>query len=300
MKLLLTLCLGIVSSSVLAGVTPWLDFTLENGHIKVPTTVSGVPSKAILDTGAQLNGINPRFISKNELNLDKGGKTRVRGVYGIEDKTTYNNVPIDLFGMETTINDAVEINLGHHENSLLFGAGFFRQFIMQLDYPSQKMRLVTHDALDLGKIKNIKMEKQKGSGMPIVEVELSEGKSIWLILDTGNNGGIIVNRNVARRMGWIENIERESQVSRGATTSAITENFRIPWLKFGPFEMENVHVSIPDEGETANLKSQFEATNTRIKGRNVEGLIGYDVLKHFLVTIDYKRGHAHIGLPEES
>jgi predicted aspartyl protease len=300
MKRKLTLCLGFVSSSAFAGVTPWLDFTLENGHVKVPTTVSGIPSKAILDTGAQMNGINPRFINKNELDLDKGGKTRVRGAYGVEDKNTYNNVPINLFGMETTINDAVEINLGHHENSLLFGAGFFRQFVMQIDYPNQKMRLITHDALDLSKMKNIKMEKQKGSGMPIVEVELSEGKSIWLILDTGNNGGMVVYRNVARKMVWIENIDRESQISRGATTSAVTETFRIPWLKFGPFEMENVQVSIPDEGETANLRSQFATTNTRIKGRNVEGLIGYDVLKHFLITIDYRRGNAHIGLPEES
>jgi hypothetical protein len=300
MKLISALFSTFLCNSAIAGVTPWVDFSLENGHVKIPASVTGIESKAILDTGATLNGLNPRFINKHQLSFDKGGKTRVKGVYGIEDKTTYNNVPVNIFGINTEIDDAVEINLGSHENSLLFGAGFFRQFVMQLDYPNHKMRLITHDAVDLGKMENIKMEKQKGSGMPIVEVGLSGGKSIWLILDTGNNGGMVIKRSIAQKMGWLDDLERNSEVSRGVNKSAATESFRIPWLKFGPYEMENVLVNIPGEGETANLESQFEVTGTRIKGRRVQGLIGYDVLKHFLITIDYKNGHAHIGLPEAS
>jgi hypothetical protein len=298
MKLLIALCLTVLSFCSHAAVTPWLDFHLENGHIKVPATVSGIPSKILLDTGAQVNGINPHFINKNKLDLDKGGKTRIKGVYGTENKTTYHNVPINFFGMDTEVDDAVEINLGFHDNALLFGAGFFRQFVIQLDYPNQKMRLITHDSVNLNDTENIKMLKQRGSGMPIVEVMLSNEKSIWLVLDTGNNGGMVVKRSVAQSMGWLDEIERESGISTGVNTSGMTESFRIPWLKFGPFEMENVLVSIPAKGESANLESQYKTTGTHIRGKKVQGLIGYDVLKHFLITIDYKSGHAHIGLPE--
>lgn len=300
MKLTNSLLFILLSNSAIAGVTPWIDFSLENGHVKIPATVAGINSKVILDTGAQLNGLNPRFINKHQLSFDKGAKTKVKGVYGIEDKTTYNNVPVELFGINTEIDDAVALNLGPHNNAMLFGAGFFRQFVMQLDYPNNKMRLITHDAINLNKLENIKVTKQKGTGLPIVKVELANEKSIWLLLDTGNNGGMVIERKVARSLGWLDNFERESGISSGVNRSATTESFRIPWLKFGPFEMEHVLVSIPAAGEKTNLENQYETTGTRIKGKKVQGLIGYDVLQHFLITIDYKNGHAHIGLPEES
>jgi len=60
-----------------------------------------------------------------------------------------------------------------------------------------------------------------------------------------------------------------------------------------------VLVTIPAEGESSNLESQYQKTGSRIKGQKIQGLIGYDVLKHFLITIDHRSGHAHIGLPDE-
>ena len=69
-------------------------------------------------------------------------------------------------------------------------------------------------------------------------------------------------------------------------------------MQFGPFELENVLVTIPAEGKNSYLDSQYEKTGSRLKGKKVQGIIGYDVLKHFLITVDYKGGHAHIGLPE--
>ncbi|MGS0498395.1 signal protein PDZ [Pseudoalteromonas sp. S1727] len=299
MKLLLLLSMLFYSVNSIAGATQWIDFTLESGHVKIPVIVAGIDGYALLDTGAQLNAINPRFINKHQLSFDKGKKVRVKGIYGIEDKKSYNNVPTSFFGINTELDNLTEVNLGFHTTSLLFGAGFFNQFVMQLDYPNQKMRLITHDSIKLRDLENIKMQTQKGSGMPIVEVGLQDGQSVWLLLDTGNNGGLVIERKVARQMGWLDNLDITSGISMGANSIATTESFRIPTLKFGPFELENVLVSIPAEGQKAYLESQYEATGSRIKGRKVQGLIGYDVLKHFLITIDYKNGHAHIGLPDE-
>ena len=299
MKLLIVLGLLFYSVKSVAGATEWIDFTLENGHVKIPVVVADIDGYALLDTGAQLNAINPRFISKHQLSFDKGKKVRVKGIYGIEDKTSYNNVPTSFFGITTELDNLTEVNLGFHTTSLLFGAGFFQQFVMQLDYPNQKMRLITHDAIKLREIENIKMQTQKGSGMPIIEVGLQDGETVWLLLDTGNNGGVVIDRKVARKMGWLNSLDTEASISIGANTLATTESFRIPSLKFGPYELENVLVSIPAEGQIAYLESQYEATGSRIKGRKVQGLIGYDVLKHFLITLDYKNGHAHIGLPKE-
>ena len=288
----------LMATNALASATPWMEFSQQNGHVKVPVTVADVPGYAILDTGAQVNAINTSFIGKNELKLNAVGNMKIQGVYGTEQRTTYNGVPISLLVIDTKLNSLVEVNLGFHENALLLGAGFFNMFILQLDYPNQKLRFVSHDAVNMRKLRNVRAEQDKGSGMPIVEVEIAEGKKIWLLLDTGNSGGMLIDRLVAESLGWLDELEVETKLSAGVNKIAVTESFRIPEFKIGPYVLEDVLVSIPAEGETANLQSQHSALGSRIRGRKVQGLIGYDVLQHFLITIDYKGGHVHMGLPQ--
>lgn len=299
MKVFLPLTFLLLTLECTAGVTDWIDFNLEGGHVKIPATIAGIDTYAILDTGAQLNAINKAFITKHDLTFDKGSKIRVKGVFGIDNKNTFNNVPVSFFGMETELNKIAEISLGYHTNGLLFGGGFFNKFVTQLDYPNKKMRLISQDSINVAKFKNIEIQSQKGTGMPIVKIGLPNDKHIWLLFDTGNAGGMVVERKVANKMGWLEEIDSRSTLSMGANSIVETESFRIPFLKFGPFELENVLVTIPAKGINSYLESQYQRTGSRIKGRKVQGIIGYDVLKHFLITIDYKGGHAHIGLPEE-
>lgn len=286
------------SLNSVAGVTPWIDFELEGGHVKIPATIAGIDTYAILDTGAQVNAINSAFIRKHNLTLDSGRKMRINGAFGVEEKATYNNVPIGFFGIETELDNMPTLSLGYHTNGLLFGSGFFNMFIAQLDYPNSKMRLIKHGSIDMAKLENIEVRKQTGTGMPIVKVGLDDEQYIWLLLDTGNAGGMVVERKTARKLGWLDKLDTKASSMAGANNIITTENFRIPLLKFGPFELENVLVTIPAEGEKSNLASQYRRAGSLIKGKKVEGVIGYDVLKHFLITIDYKRGNAHIGLPE--
>lgn len=298
LKILLSLIFLFLTLKCTAEVTNWVDFNLEGGHVKIPVTVKGIDTYAILDTGAQLNAINKAFTTKHDLTFDKGSKIKVQGLFGIEKKQTFKNVPVSFFGIETKLNKIAEVNLGYHTNGLLLGGGFFNNFVVQLDYPNRKMRLITQDSVEVAKFKNIEIQSQKGTGMPIVKIGLPDNRHLWLLLDTGNSGGMMIERKVANSMGWLEGIDSKSSMSLGVNTTIETEDFRIPLLQFGPFELENVLVTVPAEGKNSYLNSQYQKTGSRIKGRKVQGIIGYDVLKHFLITVDYKRGHAHIGLPE--
>ena len=67
---------------------------------------------------------------------------------------------------------------------------------------------------------------------------------------------------------------------------------------FGPYVLENVLVNIPAEGQTSNIEDQNSFTGTRIKSAKQKGVIGYDILKHFVLTLDYRAGNAHISVPE--
>lgn len=279
-----------------AAVTEWFDFTLEQGHVFLPVKIAGVDSKVMLDSGAQVNSINPAFISKNNLDLDKGRSIKIQGVYGVEKRSTYNNVKLEMFGTEFELDDLVEVNLGHHSKGMLMGSGFFKNFIVQLDYPSQKMRLLTRDVVNMREISNVQTAVQRGSRMPLARIEI-DGTPLWLIIDTGNSGSILIERRAASRAGLLEKVEGAS-TSFGANSSGVNEYATANVVKFGPFEIGDVQVSFPAEGEKTYLGSQYKATGSRLGGKKVVGLIGYDLLKDFVVSLEYASAKMHIYLPD--
>lgn len=286
-----------LSTAVNAGVTPWLDFQLENGHIAFPVTIANQPTYAILDSGSQIHAINQAFVAKNELEFSRVGKVRIQGVFGEARRDKLSNVPVGIFGSTMELDGVIEMSLGHHSRGLLLGAPLFYGNIMQIDYPNNQLRLITRDAMDLADFKNIPMVDQRGTGMPLVEVALN-GRKVWLVLDTGNSGGIIIERTLAESFDFVD-AKNEVSGAAGATRESRIESLRIKEVVFGPYTLENVLVSFNAQGSGINLKNQFTVTGSRVKGKRVVGLIGYDVLKHFILTMDYGRGHMHVGLPED-
>ncbi|TWX74216.1 aspartyl protease family protein [Colwellia sp. C1TZA3] len=143
----------------------------------------------------------------------------------------------------------------------------------------------------------LKCNIDKYSRQPIVNVQLNNEKSVWLVLDTGNSGGLMLKRTAAKHFDWLSKFEIKSGISNGVNASGLHEVFRLPVMKIGPYELENVLTSVPGKDQSANLSSQGSRLGSRMKGENIKGLLGYDVLKHFIVTIDYKGGHMHIVAP---
>ena len=108
-----------------AAVSQWTDFTLDNGHVFFPVNIEGIPTRVMLDSGAQINSINKAFIGKHQLELNRGSKVNVKGVYDVETRNAYNNVAVEIFGLPIELDGLVEGNLGHHSNGMLLGPGFF-------------------------------------------------------------------------------------------------------------------------------------------------------------------------------
>ncbi|WKE65532.1 aspartyl protease family protein [Gallaecimonas kandeliae] len=283
-----------------AAVTPWIPFELENGAIELPVTIAGIKTKAILDSGSQLNGINEDFIKANKLEFGKGSRIRVKGVYDEVEHSTYNKVPVSLFGSTWNLDGLVSMPFGDEDAALLLGGSLFENFIVQIDYPHSKLRLVERKSLDLRKAANIEMRSDPHTGMPIVKVELNKEKSVWLMLDTGNTGGLMLPRSLANDQHWLERYPTKDTLGQGVNTIGENDSFRLPEMTFGPFELENILVTVPKDGsvdvvEAPERGSVFEP----IHNVKVRGLLGFDVIKHFLLTIDYKEGRMHVGLPPE-
>ena len=57
-------------------------------------------------------------------------------------------------------------------------------------------------------------------------------------------------------------------------------------------------MTVPAEGQKMNISDKTSRTTAGVqKGIHAKGLLGYDVLKHFVLTLDTKNWRAHIAAP---
>ncbi len=277
-----------------AAATEWMEIRIVDGLMLVESKVAGIAGYSVIDTGAQLEGINGRFLEAEGLEFKKDRKLTVVGVHGKEERSSYRAIEAEVFGSPVRFTRLVDLDLGPPEFQLLLGSNFLESYIFQFDYTNSRMRLITRDSVDLKKIQNIETRLDSGSNSLLVRVGLDEKNEAWLQMDTGSNGGILVDRPLASRLGWIDTYEKVEGVSSGTVSSSEMEYFRIPLVTIGPYELENVLVSIPADGEDLELFERDTEIGTRIASRQASaGLVGYEILRHFVVTVDYDRGYVH-------
>jgi len=276
------------SAAAGAGVSPWIPFESDRGHISIPVTLNGEETRAILDSGATGNGISERFLAAHEGEYKHGRKIRVTGVMGTRDVRLADGIDIGMFGANFTIGELMPMRL--HSFDLIVGLPFFENYILQIDYPNSRLRIIDHGSFDLKPHANVKMKRIGGRGAPVVKVRLNDQWSPWLLLDTGSNGGVFIKRGDAERFDWLETFATVEGRVRGVNTVGETERLNLPLMTIGPFTLENVIVTVQAEGEKTNVGQELQMqTGTRLKKADSDGLLGYDVLKHFIVTIDFKR-----------
>jgi predicted aspartyl protease len=298
MKFTITIAILTLSISASAAVSNWVPFDNVDGHISMSVSINGVEARAILDSGATNSGVSVSFLEEHEIDYQLGQQITVSGIAGKQKINFINGLDFGMFGANFEINQMVPYDIQGAD--VIIGLKFFDNFVLQIDYPNSLLRIITHDSLDLNKIANVPIKKGAGSSQPIVKVDMNGEANLWLTLDTGNNSGILIPRRTATRYNWLERYGTVKSRVAGVTASIDSENFNLPELTIGPIVLENVIVIVPGEGELTNVGKDVTAkTGTRLKETSADGILGYDVLKHFIVTIDYKRSFLHLAVPAE-
>ncbi len=268
----------------------WIPFELNGGHISVPTSVGGISGFSIIDTGAAGVMISESLAAELDLKIARNKFVDVTGVTGTQRRVVYQRVPANIFGADLEFKNVTDMSFGSTDMQLLVGGPILQMFVFQFDYPGQRMRALPRDAVDLKAVSNIVSRRDsRGSKLPVVEVDLNGEDTLWLTMDTGNNSGLLINRKVAAQHGWLERFPLETGYIAGVNGVAETQSFMLPSLQFGPVTLENVRVTVPAK----NVRLPAVERSRQLS----EGLLGYDVLKHFIVSVDYKSGHVHVALP---
>lgn len=272
-----------------------MDFESLNGHIVIDSEIAGIPGRTMIDTGAQLNGINARFLEDSGLSFPGAGTMKIVGAFGTADRKVFQSIPVTVFGKEIKFAGLVEFEIGRPELQLILGASFLQNFVFQFDYPNERMRIITRDSLNLKKVRNIKSKKSPDGGAPLVKVRLNDEVDAWLIFDTGSAGGILLERSVAAKRKWLDRYPSTDTRGAGVNSSTDLQTFALPSMTIGPFELENLMTRVPYEGDTIALFERETYTGSHIpRSTKAKGILGYEVLKHFIVTIDYKTGYVHL------
>lgn len=293
--IVLLLCLVMFSQTVQA---QWQSFTLSNGNIVIDIEIDGHAARAILDSGASSHMISSTFVKKYGQDFTKLERIKVKGVYGKKKLQLYSNIPVNLFGTDVQLDKVLE-GLGNGAD-LLLGGAFFQGAIIQIDYPNSRLRRLSQKSVDLKKHANVPMKRARGGRFPAIQVE-HNGAKVWLIFDTGNSGGVLVERGFAIDNDWLNDKTDVTELtSFGLFESSTSQNFFLDSFKIGPYELEHVSVIVPGEDHINDFGHYMNelATGTKIvRGVKAKGLIGYDILKHFIVTIDYMKYRVNLYAP---
>lgn len=296
-KWLLVGWLSLGCGAVGAAVAPWVDFTIVNGLVVIPTEVQGIKGYSAIDSGAQFSGIVESFVKKHDLKFSHAQPIKVMGVNGSQVRKVYQNVPVRLMGAETVFKRVVDLNLDPR-GQMLIGGDFLRGIYIQFDYPNKRLRAISRDTFDLKKVSNVKSKLDPVSRQPMAKVRLNDEHDMWLVIDTGSTAGVKMKRAVAKKRKWLEKYPLQEASTQGATATSKVQIFRLPLIEVGPFNVKNARVTVPLEGQRSDMFSS--SRNTIGRKSKIQGLLGYDVLKNFLVTFDYRTGSMFIELPAAS
>jgi hypothetical protein len=331
----LALVLSLIGNGAVA--QEWISVELQGGLVTFPVKIEDAEARAVLNTSAPHSSVDAAFARR--LGLELGGKRqRIRSAFGGNALVPSEaELDIELFGAKVALRDTPALD--HPEAALQLGAQFLEPFVVQLDYPRSRMRLLPRAALDLRKHANVKMRAAEGSCrrgprqdlgrdmagnmgdfthesfasssptsdtpcLPTVQVVFPGNEKVWLLLDTGAAGPIVVSRPLAQRKGWLEGFRKGSVESHDVFGKrAQLELLVLPSLKLGPFELGDVPVAVPAEGERL-LSGQENwgrvTTGTHVtRGARANGRLGYDALRHFVVTIDFDRELMQLARPAQ-
>lgn len=257
-----------------------IPFKNMNGFIVIEATIGNKTGDFILDTGASTM-LDEAFV-KN-IPFEILGKRKHKDVNGKKKQLktiqlkTLSVSDITFKGIVATVSDLevlklLKTNLCINVSGIL-GVNIMNKGVWQIDYFKNKITITDNkDSLNLPIDKKIIGFYSTGRGTPQIRVT-SNGIYIGEAeLDTGNTGDFTMPKQAVSMFPLLETFIVKRGLSAGA---------------FGTKEDSSFKTQLP----TLTLGQSFDAQNTMISFSNTHSgmpLIGYEFLKDYVVTIDWK------------
>jgi predicted aspartyl protease len=240
-----------------------------NGRLFISATVNGVETEALLDSGAESTLVDPDLAAKAR--LPDGDPQVIKGSGGSAQARIVEGVTIGALGAEihpevVVILDMTDLSkrLIKRPTHAIVGRELFDAARLRIDIAGGDIRIVTKDAKPSGK----KLPLIAHVGIEAVPVVVN-GVPVQAEFDLGNGSDVLISRDLARKL----KLRIQGKKKGGGIGGAIERDVvRIPVLSVAGARFRNVTATIDDQPNHNDLN------------------IGTSVLKHFLITTDFKEG----------
>jgi predicted aspartyl protease len=142
------------------------------------------------------------------------------------------------------------------------------------------------------KSESARFSKNFFSAFPLVRIKINGGEPLDFLFDTGNAGLSVMDVTVAQRLGL------EMSASGSISFAGVT----LPTLR-AKAERFQITSGGKDEPRLALRGISFDVVDlspfAELAGRRVDGILGYDVIRRFVTTVDYQRQSVIFGRQTE-
>lgn len=272
----------------------WIPLASERGELTIEITVNGEPAEVLLDSGAQLNAVSTRYAERAGIEPNVHQRVRVTGMFGEREVYRSQTFKMDVGGAMVPMTGMTMLpNLRH---DMIFGQAFFELLTVQIDYPGNRIRFLPSDAVKFEPNVDFRWSRDD---QPLVRTNVN-GRKTWMLLDTGNSGLCILTRDHVRRHDFDEfQVEEASLRGRGINTSGDMNLLLLDSLELGPFRFRDFIAAYASQ-RNDGLDGRRQRRLSRIKRAtsHYDGILGYEVMRNFVVTMDMANKRVHMGIPE--
>jgi hypothetical protein len=261
MKLASALVALLVASS--ASAEPML---FDNGRFFIPAAINGVPTDALLDSGAETTVVNPELAAKAKLLQGQaitikgsGGSAAARVVEGAE----VGALGVTLHPEAVVVTDLSDISkrLVKRPLAMILGRELFDSVRLRVDIDGRSVEVVSKDSAPPG----TRLPLTAHAGIESIPV-IVNGTPTQAEFDLGNGSGVLISRAFADRL----HLKAIGQRSGGGIGGKLVRDMvRIGSLEVAGRAFRDVEAAVDAQPNANDLN------------------IGTSILKNFLITTDF-------------
>ncbi|WP_288447275.1 pepsin/retropepsin-like aspartic protease family protein [uncultured Chryseobacterium sp.] len=258
-----------------------IPFTVHNGIIYVQASLNGKEGTFILDSGA------PELILNSDaenIEYDSSYKSEAGGVGGKVKKSGSTHIQsFDWDGITLSEGNVLSVSMAHLTRKKilgLIGYSVFSEYALTFDYKNYSIigqlnpSLAQEKALNGVLLATIPFEMYKH--IPVFPMEI-DGKTYHMGLDSGAASNVLYEKYVSALKESIIRFKESDLTGIGGKTKA--KKGHIKTLKVGDVSYKKLgFIFENDMLDNLNRKSTVK----------IDGLLGYEFLKQYITTVDFK------------
>ncbi|MDT8410751.1 MAG: aspartyl protease family protein [Wenzhouxiangellaceae bacterium] len=263
----------------------WIPFAEGEDRPAIEVTINGKETIALIDTSISANAVSTEFA--REAGIEPGPQTRhFRDIQGGKQLPLSGKFTLELAGNPVELEHAVLMPA--RGAGLIIGRPLLNVMVLQIDYPNRRLRFLPPDAAEFEG--NVKIRRGRFN-QPMIETHIN-GKRIWMMLDTSNKDVCLLTDRVVDKHGWSgPEVSVEKLRAAGLAVRSDVRTMRLDLLELGPFDIQDVIVAKPT-GESPD--AQHYGAHRIHEKFGGDGILGYEIMRHFLVTMALGNDTVHL------